>query len=364
MRYVPAMDGLRGIAILLVLLFHSGLLDCGWMGVNLFFVLSGYLITQTLLPVKDQSLGFYLKRFWWRRSLRIFPLYYSFIAICLLLFLLTGLPANTWGELPYLLSYSINLRGLFTLHRNPEFYNYLWSLAVEEQFYLFWPLVAFALPRKWIPRAALTIIVLSPLIRFVLGEYWAGTNGSREGIGSAIYVLSFTQLDGFMVGAFLATTPLSLSGRWVKWGLMGGLLALAGLGTWTLWEMEGLHWSSLGFPIFNWRLWQHVWVYSLIYLCFGGLVWWAENGKGWGKRMLEWRPLVLLGWMSYGLYLVHLPIQTIMEKVLPLPETYLGRILYFLPYAAISIGLAWLSRRYFESYFLAFKSRRFQLPDN
>ena len=80
--------------------------------------------------------------------------------------------------------------------------------------------------------------------------------------------------------------------------------------------------------------------------------------------MLEWRPLVLLGWMSYGLYLVHLPIQTIMEKVLPLPETYLGRILYFLPYVAISIGLAWLSRRYFESYFLAFKSRRFQLPDN
>lgn len=368
MGRVPALDGLRGVAILLVLLFHSGLLDCGWMGVNLFFVLSGFLITQVLLPTKDLGLGFHLKRFWWRRSLRIFPLYYGFLALCLLIFLYVGLPANTFEELPYLLSYSINFRGLFTLHRESEFYNYFWSLAVEEQFYLVWPLIVFALPRKWIPKTSLAIFILSPLLRLALGEYWAEAHGNRLGIGGAMYILPFTQLDGFMVGAWLATTNWKIPRKAGKWTLALLLLAFAGLGVWGYDRLTGmgmnLHWSTFGYPIANWRLLQYVWMYSLIYLLFGVLVWWAASiQKGILIRILQWRPLRFLGWISYGLYLIHLPIQSVMIKLLPLPETYFGRILYFFPFAFLSIGFAWLSRRYVESYFLAFKSRKFLLPE-
>lgn len=78
--YVPALDGLRGIAIILVLALHYSLLPCGWIGVQIFFVLSGYLITKILLQEKTRPLGEYLKRFYVRRSLRIFPLYFFFFA--------------------------------------------------------------------------------------------------------------------------------------------------------------------------------------------------------------------------------------------------------------------------------------------
>src|SRR5689334_13554869 len=91
-QHIKALDGVRGIAILLVILFHYGYLGCGWIGVQLFFVLSGFLITSILIKDKGQSLKQYLKRFYWRRSLRIFPLYYLYLFVMLAAFLLFRIP--------------------------------------------------------------------------------------------------------------------------------------------------------------------------------------------------------------------------------------------------------------------------------
>jgi len=360
----PALDGLRGLAILLVMLFHAGLLDFGWMGVNLFFLLSGYLITQVLLPWKTETLGFYLKRFWWRRSLRIFPLYYAFLALVGVVFLVTGMPANTLEEAPYLLTYSINFRGLFTLHRDSEFFNFIWSLCVEEQFYLVWPLVVFATKKKQLLRVALAVLILSPILRFGLGEYWAEAHGTRNGIGGAMYILPFTQLDGFMMGAVLALVGKDIPRKIaLRWGIAGGSLFLI-LGVTCLlafWNQDkSLHWSSLGFPIASWGYHMYVWIYSLLAFTFGGLMLQCFNQEvGFIQRLLSHKALRFTGKVSYGLYLIHLPLITLMVKVVPLPETYAGRGWYFLPFLALSMGLAWLSHRFFESYFLKLKNKRF-----
>src|ERR1700692_814482 len=97
MRHVTALDGVRGVAILMVMLFHSLFLGFGWTGVQVFFVLSGYLITSVLLTDTDLSLSLYLKRFYWRRALRIFPLYFGVLTLVGTVYLLTGRPA-AFGE--------------------------------------------------------------------------------------------------------------------------------------------------------------------------------------------------------------------------------------------------------------------------
>lgn len=364
MLRVKALDGLRGLAILLVMLFHTGLLDAGWMGVNLFFVLSGYLITQVLLPWTERDLGFYLKRFWWRRSLRIFPLFYTFIGIVVVIFLFTGLPHNTLTELPYLLTYSINFRGLFTLHRDSEFFNFIWSLCVEEQFYLVWPLVVFFFRKKNLGRIALAILILSPLLRFGLGEYWAEAHGNRLGVGGAMYILPFTQLDGFMIGAFLAIAGDRVPRNWIKPWFFLSLFAFAVSGAICYFALReknsDLHWSSLGFPIASWALWMYVWLYTLLASLFGSMVAWLTRLEtGMFSNVFSWAPLRFLGKISYGLYLIHLPLNRIIGMKFPLPDTYAGRLLYFIPFAALSILIAWISFQFFESRFLKMKDRRF-----
>src|SRR5438552_3870358 len=108
MKYNKSLDGLRGIAILLVILYHFGYLGAGWAGVQIFFVLSGYLITSILCAEKEQPIGFYLKRFYWRRSLRIFPLYFGCLLVLSLVYAVSGKPplfANRWQ---YLFTYTYN----------------------------------------------------------------------------------------------------------------------------------------------------------------------------------------------------------------------------------------------------------------
>ena len=368
MKRVPELDGLRGLAILSVLLFHAGLLDVGWMGVNLFFVLSGFLITQGLMAAKEERFSFYFKRFWWRRSLRIFPLYYAFIALAAIAFLTTGIPANTLQELPYLLTYTINFRGIFTEYPTLSFFNYMWSLAVEEQFYLFWPVVMFFLRKKWIPRFAIALILLAPLYRFSLGYWWEGVHGSQLGIAGTIYVLPFSHLDGFMAGAFLATTNWRIPNRTGKWLLRGLSALFVFLGLLSHWKLGDMgldsHWSALGYPIANWRMLQYVWVYSLIYLLFGAMTWAACNlEEGWYRKVLRWQPLRFLGIVSYGLYIIHRPIQFAMERLFPEPQLYLEKAIWFIPFGAVSIGLGWLSYRYFERKFLDLKSKKYKLSD-
>ena len=189
-KYFPALDGIRGIAILMVLMHHAlmfgkmrsdllfekrlhKLLFSGWLGVDLFFVLSGFLITGILIDLKGNK--DYFKNFYMRRVLRIFPIYYVFL---LLYFTLIPLFSYTvhdailpFGEKLWYLLYGINIKYAFSGWAENVTIGHFWSLAVEEQFYLIWPLIIYLTPKKKLPLISFIIIGLSLTIRVILHYY-------------------------------------------------------------------------------------------------------------------------------------------------------------------------------------------------
>ncbi|MCW5653226.1 acyltransferase [Hydrogenophaga sp.] len=208
--HVLALDGIRGVAILLVLCYHLArslavefdfvnrfhlVASFGWVGVDLFFVLSGFLITGILYDSKNHA--HFFKNFYMRRALRIFPLYF-----CALLFLLLlraawpnlglyGHQSDIWLWL-YLTNFVIAVKdyGSFGLM------DHFWSLAIEEQFYMLWPFVVFALNRRGAMAMALAMCMAAPLMRTA----FAVTQDNP----AALYVLSPFRMDSLAMGALLA----------------------------------------------------------------------------------------------------------------------------------------------------------------
>ena len=207
--HIPGLDGLRGLAIVLVLLYHCFFplwkvgANAGWVGVDLFFVLSGFLITGILLD----SLGKknYFSTFYLRRSLRIFPLYYFFL-ICF--FLISPFVINPEELKPYQFYfdnqlwywlYIPNWLITFDNHWPPvpkPLLDHFWSLAIEEQFYLFWPLMVFFFKRRTLIYICLFFILQSMVIRNLF-EY-SGKDYSSS------YVFTFARLDAISIGALVA----------------------------------------------------------------------------------------------------------------------------------------------------------------
>ncbi|MGZ8471813.1 MAG: acyltransferase family protein [Gemmatirosa sp.] len=240
--HIPALDGLRGIAVLLVLVnnlypgeprtFVDGMLylvtNTGWTGVDLFFVLSGFLITGILLDT--QGAPGHFRAFYARRLLRIFPLYYGFL---LLLFVVlpavVPLPADDLriarSAQGWYWSYLGNVRLAFGAPIARLEPGLFWSLAVEEQFYLAWPLVVWAAGRRRLVQLCVAMLAVSLALR--VG--WRLVDGSRQAM-NAIYVLTPTRWDGLAVGALLAVAARSPT-AWPTvarraWPVAGAALAL------------------------------------------------------------------------------------------------------------------------------------------
>jgi peptidoglycan/LPS O-acetylase OafA/YrhL len=207
--HVQALDGIRGMAILLVLFYHLGnsvggefglprafrVATFGWVGVDLFFVLSGFLITGILYDSKTKP--HFFKNFYMRRALRIFPLYFT--ALIFLFLLRTAWPSlGLYGQASdgwlwvYLANVVIAVQGYGAFGLMDHF----WSLAIEEQFYLLWPLVVFALDRRAAMWVAFGMCLVAPLLRVLI----AMTTDN----GPAIYVLSPTRMDSLAMGALLS----------------------------------------------------------------------------------------------------------------------------------------------------------------
>jgi peptidoglycan/LPS O-acetylase OafA/YrhL len=203
---IPALDGLRGLAILLVLLWHLVLCQMqaqagtltgyfyklfhhSYSGVDLFFVLSGFLITGILL--KEIGTSRWLGVFWIRRSFRILPLYGLFLAVCFLIYFARGQPSASIPNPAW--PYFIMLQNFWMGWQN-QFgpWGITWSLAIEEQFYLVFPLIlSLGFARKCLPLLCFALVVLSLILR-IHGEYLYS------------FVLTPYRLDGFAVGVFLA----------------------------------------------------------------------------------------------------------------------------------------------------------------
>lgn len=362
--HYPQLDGLRGWAIILVMAYHFGLehrahanpgflLDLsqiGWAGVDVFFVLSGFLITTILVETKN-STG-YIKNFLARRFLRIWPLYYA----CLILFFIilpifaTTLPEGLesmrdkqiwfWT---YLANWLFTLEGGF----NQTSGGYFWSLAVEEQFYLVWPFVVLFVSEAKLLRIAFLLLTGSLSLRLILL-----VAGFAPG---ALYTNTFTHLDGLAVGACIAVCWRNVAWREsikelaryiLPFSLLGLLIVRWIDGSWVFW--------TIGMASFG---------YTLIALAAGAVLIFALNcddTKFWRFFAIN-KPLIVSGKFSYALYLVHVPVATICQVALtrtglwndyPYPLVFTAFILiaFLLSYVA-----AYLSWHLFEKRILSLK---------
>src|SRR4029078_7222796 len=169
---LPGLDGLRALAVLLVVVCHQYVLSLGWVGVQIFFVLSGYLIPGLLVRDREQPLGSYLRDFYGRRALRIFPLYYAVLAV-LLLASVSGIQLSGVREaLPFAATYTYNF--WYAAHGTVSYLlTHFWSLCVEEQFYLFWPFVVYLCPPRYIRHLLMALILLGPIVRAVMVRWLA-----------------------------------------------------------------------------------------------------------------------------------------------------------------------------------------------
>jgi peptidoglycan/LPS O-acetylase OafA/YrhL len=351
-RHIPALDGLRGIAILLVVVFHywlgwtAGPLDqfvqfwagAGWIGVDLFFVLSGFLITGILLASKGRA-G-YFRVFYARRVLRICPLYF----IVLLFLLLIGTSRAPW---PWL--FLTNVQVAFEGRQLPPGVDVTWSLGVEEQFYLVWPAVVLLCSRRSLLLLCVTLAALAFIGRLLL-----------LGMGVTpfvVYMLTPARMDSLAVGAAAAvlargrTGPCALHARARRVAIVAGgvLLAVA---------------------LANGRLMQHAWGvqvlgFSAAAVLFAAVlltVLGAPDGRL--SRALENRVLRVFGEKSYALYLLHMlvreallhvfesnPPALVAGSVLPMELAFTGLGL------VLSLGLAYLSWHLLEAPMLRLKAR-------
>jgi peptidoglycan/LPS O-acetylase OafA/YrhL len=339
---MAALDGIRGLAILAVFLSHATvestagwLARCfswGWMGVDLFFVLSGFLITGILLEAIGQPARIYYGNFYARRFLRLAP------ALCLFLVALFYLaPASarllTQPEMTDLRarqgwywSYLVNF--LVARHQSfdptPAGTAPLWSLSVEEQFYLIWP---FLVARAGTPRRVRNLSIATILFAMVArGVAW------RFGYGGVpTYVLTFTRADSLAWGALLASLVRMPKGEEMIRRLQLPLIVL-GIALLTIVANVDSAWPSWeGAPM------QHVGFPGLAVGC-AGLVAFAVTRQ---SRALAWKPLAQLGFYSYALYLWHSTVLVILERVTQLHGPLfvpIGAIV-----CAVPVALSWFA---------------------
>jgi len=330
----PELDSLRGIAILLVLLHHFTLgsggartaMHLGWIGVDLFFVLSGFLITSILLEAKGGR-G-YFRRFYARRTLRIFPLYYAFLAAVFLL--VPHLPLNAahaakaasvegreWTYWLYLGNFEIAGADRFP----HAVLGVTWTLAVEEQFYVVWPLVVALLSRRALAGFCAVLFLAAPLCRLAVAD----------GSYLPAYVLPFCRMDALAAGAWLAATR----GR-VARPLLRAAPFAAGIAVLSLCLLEGVSARHRGW---------HTWGFSATAILFLGVV---------ANARRTWRPLETLGRYSYAMYLLHMPCRLVVTRVFR-PESAAGQLWFYALAGGLTFGTAWLSWHLLEKRFLALK---------
>jgi len=306
--YLPALDGLRGLAVLSVLLYHGGVSAAGggFLGVDAFFVLSGFLITGLLLGEADRSGRIRLIAFWGRRARRLLPalLVVVFAVICWAHVWASGeargsLRGDVLATLGYVANWHFVAAGgdYFARTGPPSPLQHTWSLAIEEQFYLLWPLAVMLAVRARRPLVRLRLVALGGVvISTVLMALLAPHNMNRAYYGTD------TRAQALLVGAALATVlPLSGSTRPLARGVAARLTSVGAIGA--LGWLLLIHTASGASPGF------YRGGFLLAAVCVGALLTAAVRyPAGPLARALSWEPLRLLGVISYGLYLVHWPL--------------------------------------------------------
>lgn len=369
-NFYPSLNGIRGIAVLLVMSFHFRLNDFGWMGVLLFFVLSGFLITERLQFAQTQnwSLGNKLKWFWLNRALRIFPLYFLFLILLSIFFYFSQSPALFNERAASLFTFSFNIQRVvgYAFPQNLV-YGHLWSLCVEEQFYLFYPLLFFGLIKNGQSKFPFLLIAIAIAFRVVYFQLFKNQFDSND-ISERLYYNPISHLDSFMAGALLAIYKNQLTNMFAKYKLSQiglALFLLFGLQMCFHWEKQNFEWGnfihSLGYHLSSTNRIAYAWKYSVIAFFFATCIGVSVLADLQGKhsmllKALRSKPLQFVGKISYGIYVFHGAFISLMLHYLQ-KEIADVHFAYFLPYTLAVIACAALSYYLFENTFLRLKKK-------
>ena len=305
--HIPALDGARGAGVLGVLFFHAGHLPGGWLGVDLFFVLSGFLITSLLLAEHQQSGRVSILAFWARRARRLIPALFLFLLGVAVYTVVLALPEGLdriRGDGLATLFYAANWYAIYAGHEYwdlflvPSPLDHTWSLAIEEQLYLFWPPLLLLL--LWLSRGSLRFLAIAAAGLGGLSALWmAWLYDPAEGT-ARVYFGTDTRASATLLGAALAALLREPVRRWPEVSTpLGDVAAFAGA------LVLALTWTTLDGN--DPRVYRGG-LFALALAATAVIAGAVLAPRGLAARLLSNTPLRLLGVVSYGLYLWHWPI--------------------------------------------------------
>lgn len=314
--HLPALDGLRGLAVIGVLLFHAGHLDGGFLGVDAFFALSGFLITSLLIREADEHGRIDLIGFWGRRFRRLLPAVVLLLVVTMLWARWFGTPAEWTGVRetgPWAQAYLANWHqiasstGYWESFTEPPLLSHLWSLAIEEQFYVVWPLVVVAV---WSVGRSAQRVLLGLCVVGSFASLAAMVALFDGGDPTRVYMGTDTRASSILVGAAAATAPAAALWRWImaRLGAAGDMvLAVLVAAMGAMWVLVD---GSSSPSLFRGGLFAH----SVMAALLVALSAHAVHGRRLGVvRLLSLRPLVQVGAWSYSLYLWHWPVYAVVS---------------------------------------------------
>jgi len=356
--HVPALDGIRGVAVMLVFISHfhwilskktgysqvtpwkfiNRTFEAGFLGVDIFFVLSGFLITSLLLKDHANKQPGMVGRFYKRRALRLLPALYALLIVDFFVSRWENFPMDvqwrtTWHALLYLNNWNI----VWNFGATQNDLGHLWSLGIEEQFYIAWPIVMITIAALKIPPK----IAISLTVIFALVVTWRRIDLWNDGVSwLIIYVRTDTRIDSLLIGASFAYVYryYRVPSQVLNWA---ATLCFAGL-MYIKYELDASPFiMKTGFTV--------------IAVLVGIIILAAAEGAWFANRVLISRPLTIIGKVSYGLYIWHLPVFLILGRHVTSGPKPL-RLLIGIIVASVVTVISWF---FIEKPFLNLKNRRY-----
>jgi peptidoglycan/LPS O-acetylase OafA/YrhL len=365
--YVPEIDALRCVAMTAVIAIHCGLFPFGWMGVWLFFVVSGFAVTTSLFSAKHvgRSIWSRMGTFFARRALRIWPIYFAFIAVSAL-FILAFRPVGDLAELPWLLTFTQNIKMIIESSAPGTHWGgfaHLWTIAVEQQFYLVFPLLLLLPGRGLRSLALIAVILAAPVIRYATGAWSIAHGHDPLNAAFAVYAFGPAQFDAFAAGSLIALFRREIAAN-RRYADIAAVIALLVSAVYVL-----------AYAVINFRLSGHFSVGVFRNILSGIL--YGQGREIWAYyvptslgvallmailvrrerllRLCRFPGLQAIGRISYGGYLFHVPVLMILGSLVPPfdgpvtgASTYLVHIALFVCAYLATVVVASLSYRYIE----------------
>lgn len=388
-KYIKSFDGLRGIGALMILLYHWPYkhfdISHGWEFMQMFFVMSGYLITAVLLEEKKHfEFKEYAGRFYLKRSLRLFPLYFGYLFVAFLFYIITKYSSITDFVIAsdvvkhwlYLITYTFNWMNIVNFFNGWDYSTeiwstHLWTLSMEEQFYLVFPFFAFYLSNNQLKKLAFFCIVGACIFRIVSFEWYKIIHpGDPSWAVQNLVRIPFAQMDSFAFGACIALFRLNFIKNAGKWLVIISaiLISVYAINMLYVYYVQGENYYHITYGKKMAEAWMaHNYLFSyiitLVNLWCAVLLLYLSRQKT-PNIILEWKPLTFIGSLSYGFYLIHLPILHLLYMIIKKfwsvdyvnNHIFLELVLLSV-YISVNTFVAYILNRNFELKFIHLKNR-------